>query len=172
MPIMTVNEVRNHINTDAPDEAIQQLLDAETEAIEYLLGSVESDITETFNFLDYPDKFLVLKRDAVSITSVTEDDVALAATDYELLDGNRVLARKGWIMDTSYIYWGTKVTVVYTPRNVSKSGARALIYLMKIGLAQNGYDVERNPEFLLDPVDYHKERVRTLRSLQRYTRFA
>lgn len=169
MAILTVSDIREHYNTDAADAAIQRLLDAEEEAILRYVGPASSDITQVFL---YPPKNIVLDKEAIAIVSVTEDDEVLTTDEYTLLDGGRILVRKGWIFDTSYVYWGEDVEVVYTPYDDSDSRARVQAYLVGIGLAQNGYRVERNTEILQEPLNYQKERVRTLRSLKRGFTFA
>lgn len=163
MPLMTIAQVREHYNTDAADDAIQRFLDAEEAAITKLLGSVVS-VTEN---LIYPPKNLVLKQEVVSITSVTEDTILLTSDEYELDDNNRVIYRKGWIYDRSYIPWGDNVTIIYVPYDDTAERIRVLSYLMGINLAQNGYRIERNTELLQEPLDYQRERVKALRSLKR-----
>lgn len=164
MALLTIADIREHYNTDAANSAIQRLLDAEEEAIVRLMGDTTSNFTQTFIF---PPKNIVLKTEATDIVSVTEDDETLLSTEYELQDGGRILTRKGWIYDTSYIPWGDKVVVVYTPYDSNATQKRVQMYLVGIGLAQNGYRVERNTEILQEPLDYQKERVRALRSLVR-----
>lgn len=164
MAILTTAQIKEHYNTDAATSAIQRLLDAEEEAIIKVVGNVLTDITQT---LIYPPKNIVLSHVATAITSVTEDTVALLSTEYELLDGGRILTRKGWIADGAYIDWGDRVVVVYTPYDDTDSRARVQMYLVGIGLAQNGYRVERNTEILHEPLNYQAERVKALRSLKR-----
>lgn len=164
MAILTIAEIREHFNTDAADDAIQRLLDAEEEAIVSLVGDTTTNFTQTFL---YPPKRIVLKAEATAIVSITEDDEVLASTEYQLLDGGRILYRKGWIHDLSYIPWGDEVVIVYTPKNTLDSQKRVQMYLVGIGLTQNGYRVERNTEILQEPVDYQRERVKALRSLKR-----
>lgn len=169
MPLLTPAQIQEHYNTDASDDAITRFITAEEAAIERLIGPYDSDVTQTFY---YPPKPLVLKQQAIAVVSVTEDDELLDSDEYLLLDGGRLLFRKGWIYDRSYIPWGHEVVVVYTPYDDSSQRIRALIYLVGLNLAQNGYRVERNTELLQEPLNYQRERVRTLRSLQRWPTIA
>lgn len=161
-------QIREHYNTDASDDAIQRFLDAEDAAILRLLGSP----VEQTDYFFYPQGPIVLTRPAISISSITEDDELLSSDLYELRDGYRVLYRLGGMFDDNYLLWGDRTTVVYVPYNDTAERVRALQYLVGIGLAQNGYQVERNTEILHEPKDYQAERVKTLRSLTRFPRFA
>lgn len=164
MAILSIADIREHYNTDAANSAIQRLLDAEEEAIVRLIGDTTANVTQTFR---YPPKDIVLKHEATAIVSVTEDDDLLLSTEYELQDGGRILRRKGWIYDTTYLTWGDEVIIVYTPYDSTASQKRVQMYLVGIGLAQNGYRVERNTEILQEPLNYQAERAKSLRSLLR-----
>lgn len=168
MPLMTAAQIQEHFNTDAADDAIERLIDAEEAAIIRILGEVATQ-TDVYR---YSPGVLVLTRRATAITSITEDDVVLDADDYHIDLPGRVLYRKGWGLGTNYIIWGDEVSVTYVPYDDTVQRIRALTFLVGLGLVQNGYRVQRNTEMLQEPLDYQKERARTLRSLTRYPRFA
>lgn len=169
MPLMTAEEFRDHSNTDAPDTAIERLLSAEEAAINRVAGPLTSRI-RTFYAWDIPDKILFLNQAAATITSVVVDDEVVDPLDYELiLDGHGI--RK--VTDPFHtLRWGHKTVVTYVPVDTTAERIRVLIYLVKLGLAQEGYDIQRNPEFQLNPSQYQEERVKNLRSLRGGLRFS
>jgi hypothetical protein len=113
--ILTVDEVREHVETDLGDDALERLVEAADQEIIDRLGVLASH-TE---FLEGEGlKELPLARRASAITSVVEriedEEYSLAASDYELLDDGYKLRRK---QGSSYpaLLWRGQVTVVYVP---------------------------------------------------------
>ena len=88
--LLTVEQFREHSNTDAPDSAIERLLSAEEAAIARVAGPV-LERTITIQSWDFRDRTLFLGQPALSILSVVEDGKTLQPDEYRLvLGGNGV----------------------------------------------------------------------------------
>ena len=118
--ILSVSELREHVNTDLGDDALQRLLDAAEWAIVNRAGATGAR-TEIASG-GY--RFIVLARPAASISSVVEtagwsdsvgaSDITLAADDYLVGAGEMLIERL--ITGTNQrSVWGARVTTVYTP---------------------------------------------------------
>ncbi len=185
MTLLTVPELREHINSALPDAALQHLLDASEATIVDVVGAPGA-ITEYINAMAPGDGYapwgltLGLKRISLSrqlgtVTSVTEyigpygdPGTVLDATDYRasgfiltrLPDGNH---KRG--------SWSQRVVVVYTPADETADRIRVQIELVRLelnskpGLAQQiteGF-AERFSGFGL--LNYSEERADLLASL-------
>ena len=95
------------------DEALLVLLDAAAQAIIAAHG-YHGATTEWLRGGRGP--LLGLSRPALSVTSVTEDNVALAADDYELSASGGTLRRLSGGTNTRR-WWGWTVDVAYLPRD-------------------------------------------------------
>jgi len=131
-PTLTLEELKAIIGeTSASDEWLQMALNAAFTAIAQVAGAW-STTTET-----HRDSFgystLVLANQASSVTSVTEDGVLLASSDYEL--SGYVLRRLDAEGDWST--WGSKVVVVYEPIDLTYDWQRVQAELVKLELAYN-----------------------------------
>lgn len=115
MAILTVDEVREHVETDLGDSALGRIVDNADQEIIDRLGALASQTEVIQGHGLYT---LSLARRAASITSVVEKiddtDYTLAATDYDLLGDGYTLRRT---QGTSYpaLAWSGIITVVYVP---------------------------------------------------------
>lgn len=107
MSIITPEELREHVETELEDDALQLHIDAAEQAIDPLAGPLE-EITEERHG---GSRIVILARPAASITSVFEDDGETELeeeTDYRLLSDRRSLRR----VDQE---WSGRVHVVSVP---------------------------------------------------------
>ena len=115
MAILTVDEIREHVETDLPDTAMSRLLDNADQEIIDRLGALATHTEVVHGNGLY---VLSLARRAASITSVAEKiedtDYVLATSDYELLGDGYTLRR---VQGTGYpaLYWRGIITIVYVP---------------------------------------------------------
>lgn len=113
--ILTVSEVRDHIETGLVDDALTRLIENADQEIIDRLGALATH-TDVLNGHGLP--VLPLSRKASTITSVTEKildvDYALGADDYTLLADGFTLRR---LQGTTYPFptWRGIQTVVYVP---------------------------------------------------------
>lgn len=154
MTLVDVDTVREHVETDLSDSAIQQMIDAEDAEITRRYGAAETAV-ETFAIGGTP--FLSLSRPATAITSVVENGTALSTSDYTLTY-SWLLSRVGW-------RWRDAVTVTYTPVDTTAQRALVLIQLVKLAIAQSGYASQGVGDYREQPLSYSEERERLLASL-------
>ena len=160
--LLTVAQLRMHVETDLVDEALQRLLDGEEAEIVRRYGE-HATASET---LPGGGPEVILSRGAASITSVSEqglDDeeaTALEPEQYVSWHGGRLLQRWG---DSSL--WPARVTVEYVPTDDSAQRTNVLIRLMALLLAYNGTAAEGVGDYRMSAKDYQRERERLLRQV-------
>lgn len=107
MSIITPEELREHVDTELEDEALQIHIDAAEQAIERLAGALEEFTEERHG----GSRIVILARHAATVSEVSEDDGDTDLTedeDYRLLSDRRSLRR----VDQE---WSGRVHVTYTP---------------------------------------------------------
>jgi len=135
MTLLTVSELREHVQTSLVDDALERLLDDAEASIVKHAGDL-ADVTE---FVDGGGPTLVLRRRADSITSVVESfgvgDVTLATNDWRAR-GAYVLERlrTGTNPRSS---WRGPVQVVYEPEDDTATRKIVQLDLIKLEIANN-----------------------------------
>lgn len=109
---LSVDALRLRVTSSLGDEALTGLLEAAYEAIDNYAGMV-GDVQERL-MASGMGPLLMLSRRAIAIESVTENDVALAADDYELRSSGQMLLRLT-TGTNSRRYWFGPVDVTYQP---------------------------------------------------------
>jgi hypothetical protein len=162
--LLSVAGLRQHIETDLPDTALQQVLDAAEDEITRRYGAHAT----ASELLTGNGSWLVLARAAVSITSITETiaftDTALAADDYRLWPGGRLERR----IDGTHgrMFWGDRVAVTYVPVDQTAQRTLVLVQLCKLAIQYSGLKSESvGGDHSETTADYPAERERLLRSL-------
>jgi len=163
---VTPAELREHIETDLSDGALQLLIDAEQEAIDKRAGPAasESDLMQAFGARE-----LRLTRDASSIDGVKtrysadDDQVTLSANDYRLED-KRTLVRLS-TGDNPETRWIGKIEVAYTPETDAALRERVLIDLVKVAIEFKGIGFENVGSTSRSFGDHEAMRQRILRQL-------
>ena len=145
MAAPTTDEVRQHVETDLSDEALQRLID-----------DVYSDITDRYgddasqvDWLDGRDQEgLWLTRKASSITEVVEiegtTETTLAADDYRQ-EGDFLLKRRSDGTNAAS-RWSSRVKVTYVPEPDARRQVVA-IDLVKHELARTGKSSEKAGDY-------------------------
>ncbi len=164
MALLTVTQLREHLETDLGDDALQRILDAEEGEIVRRYGSPAL----ASEMLEGGDTWLVLERTPASITSITETvgdvDTVLAADDYRLWSGGRLQRLADGTNPHSD--WGDRATIVYVPRDESAQRTLALIQLCKLAVAYQGVKVHSVAgDYSETAQEYNLERERLLRSI-------
>jgi hypothetical protein len=131
--ILTVDELREHVNSDLGDDALQRLLDAAEWAIVNRAGAVGARTEIASGGF----RFIALARPAFSITSIVESvgtaTTTLASDDYLAGAGEMVIERL--ITGTNpRSGWAPKVTIVYTPVEDEPIRKEVQIELCKLAL--------------------------------------
>jgi hypothetical protein len=139
MPLLTVEQLREHIKTTLPDDAVQRLLDANEAEIVERYGS--STTAATYVFYPYNVSLIALPRAASAVTSVLEDrddtETPLPIANYRLTQGGRTLERRSTLTDL-YTTWGGRVAVTYSIADEVAKRRRVLVRITQ-------YDIENRP---------------------------
>lgn len=157
--LLTPAELRDHVETDLSDAALQRFLDSEEAEIVRRYGP-HATASET---LAGGGRWLVLARDAAAVTAVVETmgdvETALDVDTYRLWPGGRI-ERLG-------ASWAPRVAVTYTPRDETAQRRLALINLCKLAIAYSGLKSEGvgSGDYQATALDYTGEREKLLRAL-------
>jgi hypothetical protein len=155
---LTVAIVREHIETDLSDAALQRLIDAAEDD----LGS-DTAVVETFIGLGR--RTIFLRRPASLISSVVEHasdgDVTLTASDHRLFEG-RMLERLETGTNPA-TYWEEKTTVTYVPNDLRRRTAAALD-LVRLEAERRGVSSEGTGDYRMTALDNENERRKILAS--------
>lgn len=166
MATILLAEVRQHIETDLIDSALQTLIDDAEEEINVVIGLVTS---ETDEFNEERTTKLFLTRKATSVTSVTEErggvSTVLAANDYQLRLGGRMIERLSTGTNPCTV-WGDVVTIVYVPQDDTKRRKVVIIDMVKLALVYNGQKSESVGDYSATAKDYDDERQRLIARLR------
>jgi hypothetical protein len=158
------NQIREHVETDLTDDALQRLIDAAEED----LGS-ETAVVEYFRGLGR--QVLHLRRLASAISSVTEHkadgDLALVVpglttADMRLLQGRAVERLTTGTNPSSY--WYEKTTVTYVPNDLSRR-KQCVIDLVRLAVERRGVASEGTGDYRFTGLDYEAERQKIIDSL-------
>jgi hypothetical protein len=166
MTLLTLAQVREHVETDLVDDALQRLIDAEDEEILKRCGPPTSQ-TE---ILKGGDTHLYLSRLVSTITSIAEQvedtTTTLAADDYDLW-WNQALEREEDGTNPRAV-WGERVTVVYLPQDQTSQRIMTLIQLVQLAVRYSGVQQESvgSGDYSVGNYDYQHERERLLRKLE------
>lgn len=135
MPLLTVDELREHVETALPDTALERILASCELAITQWAGPLSfdehgavEDVTETVNA---PGRTLLLLRQApTAITSVTDVHGGIE-TDVDPTD-MRIEGRL--LRCLAMALWGERTVVTYTPADDSAIRRTVLVQLVQLEL--------------------------------------
>jgi len=162
MALLTVSQVREHVESCLDGDALQRIIDNADAEIIRRLGPLSTQ-TEVLPGVGI---FLHLQRRATAITSADErvqpeigdaTDFDLSANDYSLLsDGYRV--ERLVTGDNAASAWRGKVTIVYTPVDEQAQREMLLVNLVKLEERYSGVSSEGVGDVRETQNDYTKER--------------
>jgi hypothetical protein len=165
--LLTVAQMREHLETDLTDAALQRLLDAEESEIIARYGS-HATATET---LPGGGTDVILARTPSTITSLTETlgggtpPLLLVTDDYRLWpEGRLERLTTGTNARSS---WAPVVTAVYVPEDATAQRRGVLIHLVMLAARYSGLRSESvgSGDYSMTTADYTAEREALLRSL-------
>lgn len=178
MALLTLEKLKEHIEAELADDALQRLLDAAEQTVEERFGvvtvQVDEYVVDDNSYPDGRDGSVILTRKAGSITTVTEQLFSaaadtLAADDYDLR--GLILER----LDTGTNprqKWGHRVIVTYVPFNDTAQRIPVIVNLVKLELAYRGLKSEKAGDYNMDSRQYHQERESILGALKKGLSFA
>lgn len=148
--MLLVSEFRKHFKTRLEDEAIQRLLDANSDEIIARVGPVGE--TSEIRFPRPFESIILLGRAAFSITSIKEafgydDELTLDPADYIV---HRTTLRRVESGPNPRGSWVAPVQIIWTPGEDTNSRVRVLIELTKL-------DINSNPGMRAFTVGQHRE---------------
>lgn len=156
--LLNVAALRQHIESDLPDAAVQRLLDAEEAEIIARHGPHDEAIEER-----YARGEIMLYRRADSITSVEEyqADGSLLTLD----EAGYQLAEDGFrLVFLPSVVWPYHVLITYEPRDTKDQRRLALIDLVRLDIQNTGRAEETVGDYRSKAADA-TERERILRRL-------
>ena len=166
MALLTVDQIRQHVETDLVDDALTRLVDdADAEII--ACEGVLAEHTDHQHGCQYKAD-LWLSRRASEITEVIEEasesETTLAADDYALRPGGLRLSRRsdGTNPRTT---WAPIVSVTFTPVSDVERRTRVLIDLVRLAVQFNALRSESAGDYSATSADYEEERRRILSRL-------
>lgn len=172
MSLLTVEQMREHVETDLSDTEVQRLIDAAEEEIidKYGPHATQTDELDECRLSNV----LFLTRPASEITTVTEEihtngsieQTPLDPDDYDLTaDGWRI--RRLTTGTNPRGTWGDVVIVQYTPKDETSKREGVLIDLVKLAAQFSGLDSEKTGDYQSSQKDYQKSRNQVLGRLSR-----
>jgi hypothetical protein len=168
--LITPTNIREHIETDLTDAALQRLIAAADQEIVETLGEHNPTGTVTETHVG-GDKGLFLNRPAASITSITEyrgtTTTVLVAADWRAWYGNRVLERLSLDATNPQGEWAERVDVVYTPVDDDNARIGATIDLVNLAIRYTGLQSERVGDYASTAMHHAKERGHIIARLDR-----
>lgn len=171
MSLISIAELKQHVETDLDDDAIQRLIDDAEDEIDERHGGLESQ-TDVINNAELS-TCLFLSRKVVSITSVTEefisggdvDSTVLDSTDYRVRSNNRQVDRLSDGVNPRST-WANSVIFVYVPKDETNRRVRVTIDLVRLAIQYTASKAERTGDFSMTSVEYEKERSQLIARLE------
>lgn len=171
--LLTTDEIREHVETDLEDTALQMRIDEAEADIVRVAGPHAGPVTERFT-PGPGDAYLFVSRPIDTGQPVTivesgttftgEDEVTLTADDYEIEGLLQVRRREGGVWSSTS--WSTRTAVTYTPVADTPRRKGVLVDLVKLIVAYQGVQSASLGDVSVNHVDYERERARILRRLK------
>ena len=170
-PLLTVDELRGHIDTDLADDRLAELLDDADAEIVRRYGEHTGTVTETLR-TNGDDEYVYLPRRIASFVSVTEtirslwgaeQTTTLAVGDYTQT-GLRSMRRRNDGTNPANT-WGEIVEVAYVPVADLPRRLRVTVDLVRLAVAYTALASSSIGDSNTSSVDYARERERLLRVL-------
>lgn len=168
--LLTTTQIRELVETDLSDTALQMLIDdAEAEIVERYGAHAEDGAVTEQHVVNSGERWIFPRRklDASEDVVVTRQvlggvDVTTAGEDEYTTDSNgsvRLLASESWI--------GTLVTITYTPLTDAPRRRRVLADLVRLAIRYDAASSTSMGDMQVSHVGYEQERDALLRRLSR-----
>lgn len=158
--------VREHVETDLVDAALQRLID---DAAAQIVTAAGSAATQTDTVRDPLARVVTLTRSAAAITSVHErthdTERALAAGDWRLTNECELVRQMTG--PNPRAWWGDEVRVVYMPMVDAATRQRVLIDLVRLAVQYQALESSSDGSLSQVHRDYAAERRALLSALRR-----
>lgn len=163
--LVTPAQVREHVETDLLDPALQRLIDDADLEIVKRYGAHAGPLIEV---VDGNSGLISTTRPILAVTSIVERigtmDTVLAANDWQLWYG-RVLERLTSGTNAAS-EWGDRITITYTPADENAVRTRVELDLVKLAIRYDGHQAATSGDFSETLPDYQESRDAILADLQ------
>lgn len=171
MTLLTPTQLRQHVDTDLPDAALQRILDDVDAEIVRRFGEHTTTITEAHR-PGAGESRLFTDRKIASITSIVEtvrttigdEQITLAADDY-VIESNRCIRRES-NGTNSRTYWAELVEIEYLPVADTARRIGVTIDVCKLTIVYQALASSSVGDASMSHVAYDMERERLLRRLE------
>lgn len=158
----TTTELREHVETDVSDAALQRLIDAEYSALIKTFGAEETQVDHLAGDVDR----IHLTRISQSITSVVERNASglettLSADDYRAEMGGKALRRLSDGKNPGSC-WAAQVRVTYASDD---DYLMTVVELVRLRLQYKALQSERSGDHSETAVDFQTERQKLMRGI-------
>ena len=165
MPLMSLPEVRQNIETGLLDAALQRIMDAVEQDIDQQHGAVATHV----DYLDGGLKSIWTTRPILTITTIEETvggvDTTLSSDDY-VIRHNGQLDRLA-TGSNSRTRWGDKVNVTFVPVDTTARRIAVYLKLIQLDIQYSGLSGSGEGDHSESNLDYGVERRKLLNSLSR-----
>lgn len=164
---LTLDKVRNRVETDLDDVTLQTILDGVEQSIVRAAGNAS---TETETQMALGAQLIPLRRRHLSITSITERSTiyasatTLAADDYREVGDYEILRLATGTNPRSR--WGTEVVVVYVPEVDADLRDSVALDLCQMVVEFRALDREEVGDWKGEQKDYNKRRKALLATIR------
>lgn len=169
MALLSVPELREHVETDLPDSAVQALIDDADAEIVRRYGPHRDAANPLSIRLMGGHKFLFLTRPIETVDSITETaggvETELAADDYRVWYEGFALQRRSDGTNVASV-WGEEVVIAYVPQDDTAIRQRVAIDLVRLAVQYQALRNERVGDYNAAHVDYREERELLLAAIQ------
>lgn len=155
--------LREFIETDLSDAALQLYIDAEQEQVDQRLGSGQDSLRA------FGTKTVILRSPATSITEVTtraypdQDPVTLSANDYRLFADRQLIRNSDG--DNPASCWHGEIVITYEQLTDESLTQRVIVDLVKLAIEFKGVKGEKVGDTSTTFADYQVQRESILRQL-------
>lgn len=169
--IITVADLREHVETDLPESAIQRLIDDADQLVIDTYGAHGPAVQTDDLYVDDGSEYVFPQRPVDAVTTVTEytsetTSKVLDPTDYRLLHNGQSMLRLRNGTNPA-VGWGYRVVVAYvitTAENPRRRGV--VIDLVRLSINHSsGLRSERAGDYSVSYGNSEKERSKILRRL-------
>lgn len=170
MALLTAAQIRQHLETDLGDTALDRIIDAADAEIVARYGAHTGNVTE-HHTPSTTDRYVFVSRTIDTVATITETfpgplgetTEVLAPADFAV-EGRRQL-RRVLGGPSGRVGWAPIVEVEYLPVSDTGERTRVLIDLVKLTLAYEAVSASKVGDVSTNHVDYSRERERILRIL-------
>ena len=170
MSILTIAQLREHVETDLTEAALLRVLTAAESEVNAKIGLplIQAEVINDIGLCN----ILFLRRRASTITTVVEevatglgiyDITTLAIDDYKLLTDIQ-LERLG-NGSNPRSRWGDRVSLVYVPKDYNDRRIEVVISLVKLSLQYSGVEHEKVGDWEATMTKYNIKRKEALAQL-------